>query len=246
MSRTVSRLQNPVVGDTIDLKLVTYNSNNLSDVSSIEKVEIYRLDPTLCSDTNKDGRYLVATIEDITTESTGQYSIDLETSAPLYTIGKYIDVWYVTFIEGEVQSQIENKFEIYPDLWYTSTLPAVYGFSFEFQPNRIRKGSVKWLIIKITPNVPRATEIERYYTNLAISSNLTITMELNCSPCGPNDCNLIIDEDTVEVRDKVFGYYLLDTSEDGLDLECGLYDITLTLRYADSVEISPKMQVLIY
>lgn len=245
------RNQNPAVGDNIILRLVTFNSNALQNVASVNKVEIYRLDPTSCSPTNKDGRYLVATIDGstITLESTGSYSFTLPTSAPLYTIGRYVDVWYISFDEGDVESNIENHFEIYPSLWYTSTMPAVYGFDFQFQPNRIRKGSIKWLIIKIIPNVPRATEIERYYTNLAISSTMTISIELNCGPCGPpkdSDCNLIVDNDLVSIRDKVFGYYKIDTTEDGLDLECGIYDLWLTLSYADSIEISPRMQIQIY
>ena len=245
------RNQNPAVGDDIVLRLVTFNSNSLQNVSSVNKVEIYRLDPTLCSPTNKDGRYLVATIDGgtVTLESTGSYSFTLSTSAPLYTIGHYIDVWHVVFREDEEESKIENHFDIYPDLWYTSTMPAVYGFDFQFQPNRIRKGSVKWLIVKITPNVPRATELERYYTNLAISSNMTISVELNCGPCGPpkdSDCSLIIDNDLVSIRDKVFGYYKIDTTEDGLDLDCGIYNVWFTLSYADSIEVSPKMQFQVY
>lgn len=245
---TLERNQNPVVGSAINLRLVTFNSNSLTNVSSVEKIEIYRLDPTLCSDLNRDGRYLVETIDgtNITLESTGVYLLELQTSSPAYTVGKYLDVWYVTFVEDDAQAQVENKFEIYPDLWYTSTIPAVYGFDFQFQPNRIRSGSIKWIIIKITPNVPRATELERYYTNLAISSNLTISMEKNCGPCPPTDCNLILDNELVSVRDKVFGYYKLDTTDNGLDLDCGLYDVWFTLNYADTIEVSPKSQIQIF
>lgn len=251
---TIERNQNPTVGDTINLRLVTFNSNQLSNVLSVDQVEIYRLDPTLCSDTNPDGRYLVTTIlgNNVTNESTGSYLIALTTSSPTYTIGKYIDKWYVRFdTDDSDPAKVENHFEIYPDLWYTATMPAVYGFDFQFQPNRIRRGSIKWLIIKITPNVPRRTEIERYYTNLAISSNMTISMEKTCGQCPPQqsdaDCNdLILDNDLVSVRDKVFGYYQLDTTENGLDLECGIYDVWFTLNYADSIEISPRMQLQIY
>jgi hypothetical protein len=50
----------------------------------------------------------------------------------------------------------------------------------------------------------------------------------------------------VTVRDKVFGFYKLDTTEDGLDLDCGVYDVWFTLSYAGSVEISPKMQFQIF
>jgi hypothetical protein len=245
------RNQNPVIGDTVTLRIITFNSHNMASLNSVEKVEIYRLDQSLCSASNPDGRELVETINaaDVTLDSTGNYSVSLPITAPTYTISKYLDVWHVTFRDGDVVSQYENKFEIYPDLWYISTIPAVYGFEFQFQPNRIRKGSVKYLTIKIQPNVPRATELERYYTNLAIQSNLKISIEQNCGHCPipeESDLRMIVEDELVTIRDRIFGFYKLDTSEDGLDLDCGIYNVWFTLAYADSIEISPKMQFQVY
>lgn len=248
--RILERHQNAIPGDTINLRLVTFNSNLQADVSAINGVDIYFLDPTLCDDCNKDGRRLVQSIpaSQVVGESTGQYLLPLVTSAPTYTIGRYLDVWNVVFRENDNVATIENRFEIYSDLWYTSTLPAVYGFDFQFQPNRIRKGSIKWLIIKIIPNVPRATDLERYYTNLAISSNLTISIEQVCNPCptGCDAANLIVDNDLVTIRDKVFGYYQIDTTDTGPGFECGLYDITFSLSYAGSIDVSPRSQLQIF
>lgn len=241
-----TRNQNLTVTDTVSLQLVTYNSNNLANVQSIEKVEIYKLDPAECSDCNKDGRILVDTITDINEESTGVYNIQLAMSSPKYTIGKYIDVWSVIYRENEEVATSENHFEVYSDLWYTTTQPAVYGFSFQFQPNRIRKGSIKWLVVKVIPNVPRSTDLERYYTNLAISSDLEMSMEQICSPCGDNCNDLILEDEPLTVRDKVFGFFKIDTTEDGLDLDIGLYHIWFTLRYAGNIDISEKMNLEIY
>lgn len=69
-------------------------------------------------------------------------------------------------------------------------------------------------------------------------------MELNCGPCPPNeqDLRVIIDRALVEERDKVFGFYLLDTK----DLDCGIYDIWFELNYADTIEISPRQQIQIF
>ncbi len=245
------RNQNPAVGDTVALKLIAFNSNLQVDVSSIDRIEIYKLDQASCSPTNKDGRVLVATIDgtDVTVDGTGCYTYNLVLPGPLYTIGKYLDVWYISPRDGDPLLPIENRFEVYSDLWYFSTIPAVYSFDFQFQPNMIRSGSKKWLTIKITPNIPRATELERYYMNLAISSNLLINIENNCSPCPPTDCSspsLIVEDDVVSVRDKVFGFYFLDTSEDGLDLDCGIYNVWFKLSYGESLDISPKMQMQIY
>lgn len=37
------RYQNPVVGDTIRLRLFFYNSNNFADVNTIDQVAIYKV-----------------------------------------------------------------------------------------------------------------------------------------------------------------------------------------------------------
>jgi hypothetical protein len=237
------RQQNPVVGDTVNLRLVTYNSNNPSDVNSITSVDIYALE---CNTTCKDGRRLVESIDGSLVQHTdvGTYLLPLTTAAPEYVSTKYQDVWNVVFASGDVAAEINNNFQLYSDLWYTSVTPAVYSFDFRFQPNRIRKGSKKWLIIQILPNVPRATDIERYYTNLAISANLLISIELNCGPCVPpeEDLRLIVDSAPVDVRDKVFGYYFLDTT----DMDCGIYNVWFELDYAGNVDLSTKQQIQIY
>jgi len=245
---TKERNQNAAIGDTLKLRLIAFNSNLQVDVDSIDRIEIYKLDPANCSESCKDGRTLVETISGtyINADCTGSYSYDLVLEGPKYTIGKYIDIWYVSPRNGDPLLAIDNRFEVFSDLWYFSTIPAVYGFDFQFQPNMIRQGSKKWLTIKITPNIPRATELERYYTNLAISSNLLINIETNCSPCPPADSGLIVEDAVVCVRDKVFGFYFLDLSEDGLDLPCGIYNVWFKLAYANSLEISPKMQFQIF
>jgi len=245
---TKERNQNPVVGDDINLRLVTFNSNNLANVSSIEKVDIFFIE---CKEKERDGcksetKCLVDTFpgSSVVATDTGNYLLSLTTSSPKYTIGNYQDVWSVIFNPTDPVAEVHNRFTLYADLWYTLTTPAVYSFDFQFQPNRIRQGSIKWLIIQIIPNVPRATDLLRYYTNLAISSNLKIFMQLNCGPCPPNECDLrmVIDGDLVDVRDKVFGFYQLDTTE----MDCGIYDVWFELDYADTIEISPKQQVQIY
>lgn len=243
---TKERSQNVIVGDTILLRFISWNSNNFANVKEIQKVDIYFLDPAEKSCTEPCGKRLVETIDgsDITLEDVGKYLLTLATSTPTYVIGKYSDEWSVVFEDNDEVSVIDNYFNIYPDLWFTSTMPAVYGFDFRFQPNRIRKGSKKYLIIQIVPNVPRATDLERYYVNLAINSGLSVTIEQACGPCTPaeEDLRLIVEEEEVTVRDGVFGYYLLDTTE----LDCGIYNLTLRLDYLDSVEISPKMQFQIF
>lgn len=243
-----SRYMNPIVGDIIDLQLLIYNSNNLANAQSIDKVDIYKLDPTQCSDCNADGRVLVETITDITNTTAGDYSISLQTISPQYTIGKYLDVWTVVFKENDSPATVENHFEIFPDLFYTSNFPMVYGFIWNVSPNRIRVGSNKFIAIKITGNIPRATDLERYYTNLIISSNLKIYMEKVCDPCGDNcEEDLIIDGDDVTIRDKCFAFYRLDTTEDNeLGLDVGLFNVWFTLEIQGNIEVSEKINIQIY
>ena len=148
------RLQNPVCSDEIKLRLFTYNSNNRQNVKSIEKVDIYFLDPTEKTESNPYGKRLIETITSINLEETGQYSIIITAESPRYTIGTYIDEWSIIFEDGECAiATVENQFQIYPNLWFTSPIVPINDFNFSFRPNRIVKGTKRYLIIQITPNV---------------------------------------------------------------------------------------------
>jgi hypothetical protein len=244
---TKERMQNPTCGDNVRLRLLTYNSNNRRDVQSIENIEIYFLDPNEISPSNPDGRRLVQTIsgENVVQEDTGQYLIEVPIVDPLYTIGKYIDAWYVTFEDGENETAcITNHFIIYPDLWFTSPVPPVYDFSFAFRPNKIRKGSKRYIIIQITPNVPRGSDILHYYESLAIVSDLRVSIEIGCGECVPaeQDLRLLVDRALVDYREKMYAYYFLDTNE----LECGIYNIWFELAFGENVFISEKNQFQIF
>lgn len=240
------RFQAPVVGDELKLRLFVYNSNNRANFAAIDSVEIYYLDPAEVSSSNTDGRRLVETIDsdDVTLEEDGQYSVTLTLSDSVYVIGNYVDVWKVQTEENFPITEIEHEFKIMPDLWFSSTIPPVYDFSFAFRPNRIRSGSVRWLIIDITPNVPHASDAIAYYTNLAIVSTVSISIKLSCAECPPEeeDLKLIVDEDAVEIRDGCVGYYLLDTT----DMDCGIYDVFFTLELGEAVHISGSQQLEIY
>lgn len=242
----MERYQNPVVGSDINLRLFTYNSNNLSDVISIEQVSIYFLDPYNITAENVDGRRLVETISGsaVTAESTGTYLITITAETAKYAIGKYVDVWSINLEEDEPSQTIENCFEIYPDLWYTTPSPIVFDFDFHFQPNKLRKGSKQYLIIEIVPNVPRASDLERYYQNLAIVSDLKITIEQECGDCLPaeRDLRMVVDEESVDYREKRYGYYQLDTE----DLSCGIYMVTFKLLFGNNTYISDRMPIQIY
>ncbi|NBO56582.1 MAG: hypothetical protein EBU84_18770, partial [Actinobacteria bacterium] len=91
------RYQNPAVGDRTNLRLFTYNSNNLADLESIEKVDIYYLDRSLVSDTNPDGRRLVETFDGaaIVVEDIGTHLLQVTLEEKKYVIGSYIDSWTV-------------------------------------------------------------------------------------------------------------------------------------------------------
>jgi len=243
-----TRFQNPVVGDTLLLKLFARNSNNFADLYNIDHVDIrFESCPVDCAskrDVTSD--ILVETIPGsyIQRDDVGMYHFGLLANAPQYQIGRYHDIWYVTHNQGDVLSPFKQSFILNPDLWVLSGTPVVYSFDFRFTPNRMRQGSKKWLVIQIIPNVPRATDLMKYYENLAISAELRINIEQNCGPCVPSeqDLRLVVDNDLVTERDKVFSYYKVDTT----DWDCGIYNVWMELDYAGNVEISPKMQLQIY
>lgn len=238
------RYQNPTVDEEIRLRLFSYNSNNRANFSSIEKVEIYYLDETNKSSENPDGRTLIQTIDstDVTQEDIGLYSIVFMTESPNYVIGNYLDIWYVTI--NNDSTSIENKFSIYPSLWFTDTTPIVYDFNFSFKPNKLKKNSKRWLIIEITPNIPNESDLASYYMNLATISPFKIFISQKCAPCMPEeaDLRLKVDGENVELRERCTGYYLLDTK----DLDCGLYDVWFELEIGDSIYISDHQTLQIY
>ena len=240
------RYSNPVVGSTVRLRLFVMNANLPMNVTCIEKVETFFLDTNHKTPENLDGRVLVTSIPGTSIVNTedGNYYTDLFLEGPLYTIGNYLDIWTVTFESTDQPTTVENNFTVYPNLWTTTVTPVVYDFGFNFQPNRLVKGSRQWLIVEVVPNVPRATDLQRYYTNLAILGDLKISIAEKCGPCTPQneDSRLIIEDAPMDYREKVFGYYKLDTE----DFDCGLFDVWFTLETGNNKYISEKNQLLIF
>lgn len=246
MAATRERFQNPTVGDDVKLRLFVWNANNYADFNSIEKVEIFFLDPNNKSEDNPDGRVPFDAFDGdaITREDTGAYLLTLPLATNKYVIGRYIDVWTVTVVEPDPVQIITQCFDVFPHLWYTSPMPVIYDFSFHFQPNKLRKGSIQPILVEIKPNVPTASDLQRYYQNLAIVSDLRISIEQACGDCLPKseDLRLIIDNELVESREKRFGYYKLDTTE----MELGIYNVWFKLEFGGNVYISDKMNFQIY
>ena len=216
-------------------------------MQSISKVEIFTLDPTEISAENPDGVRLVETIDgsNVIQEATGQYLVQVTTSDPTYTIGNYRDAWSVTFEDNECAvATVINKFQIYPDLWFTTAVPPIYDFNFNFRPNKIRKGSKRYILIEITPNVPRGSDVQSYYENLAIVSDLRVSIEIACGDCIPveQDLRLIVDRQLVEYREKCFAYFFLNTE----DFDCGIYNIWFETNFGENVYISEKNSFQIF
>jgi hypothetical protein len=242
MSKTVERYQNPTCGDTINLRLFTYNSNNRSNVKSITQVDIYVQD-----ENSSTGYRLVETIPgyNVVQEDTGRYLLQITATDLLYTIGNYQDVWTVVFDDDICSSaQITNNFQLYSNLWFTTTIPPIYDFNFNFRPNKIRKGTKRYLLIEVVPNVPRGADLLSYYQNLAIVSDLKVSIEIVCGGCVPTeqDLRLIVDQQLVDYREKGYAYYFLDTT----DYDEGIYNIWFELSFGENVFISDKNSFQIF
>lgn len=240
------RYQNPIVGDTIQLRLFFYNSNNFADVNKINSVSIYRVADG-ASMNDPSARTLVQTIDgsNVIKESTGRYYLNVVATENTYTIGRYVDVWNVDFENiYDSASTITNLFQVYPDLWYTTPIPVVYDFNFLFRPSRLRQGSKRYLIIEVVPNVPKGTDLQRYYENLAIVGDLKVSIEQISGACLPpeQDLRLIVDKAMVDFREKQFGYYMIDTT----DYEVGIYDIWFELDLGENIYISERNQLQIF
>lgn len=240
------RSQNLVVNDTVVLRLFVLNSNQYADIQSIDSISVYYLDPTAITEANPRGKTLFSSlnISDVVHDATGKYSINLLLSSPSFVIGEYTDEWNVIYDSSSSLSTIENSFKIYPNLWITSSKPLIYDFDFKFYPNRITSGSVKYLTVNILPNVPRGTTLEKYYENLAIVSDVSITLIQRCGACIPKeeDLRTIIDEESMTFKDRNKGYYLLDTT----DMDCGIYDVIFKMTFGDTTHVSTRGQLEIF
>lgn len=244
------RNQNPVIGDELSLRLFTYNSNQRQAVLEVEKVEVFRLDATCADEDNPEGRVLVAEfqpteIEEVSDDFGLHYRVSFLLESELFTIGRYVDVWSVRFSENQ-SGTVTNEFAVLSDLWYASDMPVVYDFSYGFRPNRVRKGERRWLTVEVVPNVPRSTDMERYYTNLMIASPLKISIEKVCGECVPKerDLRLVVDKASVDYRRDSEGYYFLDTV--ALEMDCGIYNVWFEMEFGESTYISDNLQLQVY
>jgi hypothetical protein len=244
---TKERYQNPNCGDTINLRLFTYNSNSRRDVKEITQVQIFTIDPTLKSESNPEGLRLVETISgaSVVKSNTGEYILSVFLDQEIYGVGSYYDVWNVVFENGDcLSNSINNKFNIYADLWFTTPTPIIYDFNFAFRPNRIRKGTKRYIQIAVTPNVPRGADLLKYYENIAIVSDIKISMEMYCGECVPaeNDLRLIIDRHLVDYREDSYAYWFFYTTQ----YDEGIYNIWFETTSGESTYVSEKYALQIY
>ena len=244
------RNQNPVAGDLLNLRLFTYNSNHRQSLDSVESVEIYHVDRTAVSEENPDGLRLVATIEpsdieEVADDFGGHYRIQVLLEDMVYPVGDYLDVWNVKF-NAEQSGTVTNSFRVISNLWYASDMPIVYDFSYGFRPNRVRKGERRWLTVDIVPNVPTASDLQRYYTNLSVASPVRIFIEKRCGDCVPaeKDLRIVVNGGEVQYRRGSEGYYFLDT--DGLGMDCGIYDVWFELEFGESKYMSDSLQLQVF
>lgn len=243
---TKGRNQNPVIGSTIRLKFFTFSGGEFADPHSVDEVNVYKLYSTEDTEENPLGRTLIKTIESssITKSDVGKYYIDLELDGSTFTQGHYQDEWSLVFEEGDETCKSPMYFQIYPTMWFTDSMPIVHDFSFDFQPNKIVVGSKKYLQVAVKPEVPRGTDKQRYYENMAIAGDLYISIEQKCGDCLPEeqDLRLVVDRELIAERDGCVGYYRLDTSE----LDCGMYDVWFEANLGPNVFISDKQPLQIY
>jgi len=240
------RRQNIKVGDSVTLRLFTFNGGSQTDVAETQKVDIYKLFCVEPTPSNPDGRQHIVSYPEssIVRDEAGKYHLDVDLDAPMFTIGRYADVWTILFEAESTPATSEQDFQIAPNMWFTDSMPIVHDFTFDFTPNRIVKGEKKSLQISVQPNVPRGTIKQKYYENLTAAGNLYISMAQKCGNCLPQELDLrtIYDNEPVLDRDGCMSYFRFDTT----DVDCGIYDVWFTLELGDNVFISEKFQLQIF
>lgn len=244
------RNQNPVAGDTINLRLFTYNSNHRQPLEAVEMVEIYHVDRTEVSEENPDGLRLVATVdapdvEEVADDFGGHYKVSVTLEDEAFPMGNYVDVWHVRFNTNQ-SGTVTNQFRVLSNLWYAADMPIVYDFSYGFRPNRVRKGERRWLTVDVVPNVPSESDLQKYYTALSVASPVRIFIEKRCGECVPKerDLRIVVDGGEVQYRRDSEGYFFLDT--DSLGMDCGIYDVWFELEFGESKYMSDPLQLQVY
>lgn len=241
---TKERFQNPNCGDTLRLRLFSFNSSEKVNVFSIEKIEIIKIEDI--TEENLNGEVLIKTINNTEIENpeTGEYYVDLTLNQDDFTIGRYIDRWHIQFEENETctKNKVNNFFEVLPSMWFTSAGPNIYDFNFKFKPNKITQGSKRYIVIEINPITPRIESIEKYYASIAITSQLKINIEKNCGNCPAEEKEILVEDEIVNFREQNLGYYMLDTRE----MDEGIYNVWFKLEHGENIYISEKNQLQIF
>ena len=240
------RGQNLKKNDTVKLKMLSFNGGEYKDPFEVNEVQIFKLFAVEATDDNQYGAVLVETIDggDVVKDDVGKYHINVALNDSDYTIGKYKDVWNIVFEEGMPAALHDDFFEIFANAWFTDSRPIVHDFSFNFIPNRVVKGSKKYIRINVEPDLVQGSDKKRYYENLIAAGELYINVQLACGDCVPeeSDLSLIVARGVISERDKCSGYYFLDTTE----LDCGIYMVWFELELGPNLFVSDKQPLQIY
>ncbi len=241
------RNQNAQPGDTVRLKFFSFSAGACKDVFEIEKIDIFRLFCLERTTENPLGRELVETIDgsEAIRDDVGQHHIDLELDTLTYVVGRYQDEWHHKFEDDNQPTQKSTfDFGVFPNRWFTDSKPIIHDFSFTYLPTRFVKGSKKFMQIEIIPDVPRGTDKQRYYENIAKDGILFISMIQKCGDNLPQeeDLRIIIDEECVTEREGCFGFFRLDTEE----IDCGLFDLVFKLELGPNIYISDRQPFQIF
>lgn len=252
------RTQNPVLGDTINLRLFSYSSNTLSDVYRVKSVKIFYLDHDQRTENNPDGRVLIRTVAepDIQNPSDGEYLLPLITNETEFRVGSYIDRWEILFEDTDNRDGvIENSFHIYRDLWYTSEKPIIYDIGFNFQPYRLVQGCRKHLRVDLEIFAPEEDIIDKYYYYLLTLADIQLRI-VQDEGVGyeevETDKNVVLNWTTVDFRENTTGYYRIDTSADprphraGKPWGTGIYLVQFRATLGGNLYLSQKFRIQIY
>ena len=234
-------------GDTLRLGFCSFNNGLTNPAGGVTQVAIYQIDAVERTDSNPLGKSLVTTItEGIINDSDGRYHVDIQLNYPQYVVSRYEDIWTSVFDIGGEPCQSDFEFKISPPIWFTDTMPLVHDFNFNFMPNRVVKGSRKWLELKVEPNLPHGSDKRRYYENVVLGGELYVSLYAKCGDCLPKEegLRLLVDRELVVEREGCRSWWLLDTTDD--QVPCGIYDLRMELDLGENIYISEALPLQIY
>lgn len=238
---TRTRFQWPTVGDTVSLEMYNYSNNLPADVT-VTGISIYRVNNELISDVNPLGLVLYAGPFVPMRLAQGQYRLDLDLDPGMFNTGDFKDIWNITYPDGS-SGQRDFGFHVYAQRQAAVTYPPYVSWEVSTSPRKVRYDSVFRLACRVKPSEIVDNDLAEHYVNMLTAGTVEIRLiktssvydYVSCENGGDDDVNASLQWTPIEDRGDGVRFILIDTSNNGLVMYPGEYEIQFRITFGDTV-----------